>query len=427
MNERSNSVITIVALGLFCAIGVVMPWGTAADFELARWGFSREIVTPPEAQNAEFALIELDGAVYQNAQESLHDLRVVDDQNREVAAMVLAPTVENETTIPAQIVNRQAANGASVYTIDCGTEQHYNGIDIATSSQNFSRRVQIEGTTDGVWRLLRNDGYVMDFSRDEQKSVSQIRFTTSSYRYLRVTIFEAKETGLAITNIALLPAQKNATPFVEVPIEVLSQTDDKKLRASVLTLKLPTLKLPNSRLELLIDGTNFHRQVEIESTNDAPDKSETRWFRAGSGEVHDLTLDKMKLHNVTIEYRDTRAGFLRVKVFNRDDQPLKIRGAKVFLQPWQLLFKRTAGRSYRLFYGNEKAIAPQYDLTQLAAYLKPANLPKFTLGQETPLRVTPTPEPTNSTRNSVLVSVAILITVVVLGGLIYRLARASTS
>lgn len=415
----------IILICLLLTTLAAIPFIAAADFELARWGFAREILPATDAQNSDFALIELDGAVYQNAQSLLYDLRVIDDQNKETAAMIIAPKAENEARITAKIINRQITNGNSVYTVDCGKDQNYNGIDIATLSKNFSRRVKIEGSTDGVWHLLRGDGYVMDFSRDEQKQVSQIRFDSATFRYLRVTIFEQKETPITVTNISLLPAQKDAAPYVELPAEILSQTEDKIMRASVLTLKLSHLKMQSSRLELLIDGTNFSRHVTIESSNDAPEKNDGRWFRTGTGEVHDLAIDAVKLHNLTIDYPATRAGFLRIKVFNHDDQPLRIRGAKVFAQPWYLLFKREAGRSYRLFYGNEKAVAPQYDLAQLAAYVKTANLPRLKLGPET--KLTPSAEPTNANRNSILIGVAVVIAVAVLGSLIYRLARSSTN
>ncbi len=402
-----------------------IPFAVAADFELARWGFAREILPAPDSQKSDFAMIEFDSAVYQNSQYSLHDLRVVDDQNKETAALIVAAESEKTPIIPAKIINHQNTNEASIYTLDCGQEKNYNGIDIATSSQNFSRRVQIEGSTDGVWRLLRKDGYVMDFSRDVQKRVSQIRFDVAGYRYLRVTIFEPRESALNVLNVFLLPSQEKVTPYIETPVEIMSQIEDKKMRASVLTLKLPTIKTPSSRLELLIDATNFNRQIAIESSNNTPEKTDARWFSAGSGEVHDLTIGEVKLRNLTIDYPHTRAGFLRVKIFNLDDQPLKVRAVKVFVQPWYLLFKREAGRSYRLFYGNEKAVAPQYDLAQLAAYVKTADLPKLKLGPET--KLTPTPEPTNANRNSMLIGVAVVIAVVFLGGLIYRLARSSTN
>ncbi len=422
-----------------------LPFFAAADFTLGKWAYSRDIIVPNSNAPDEYATIELDGQVYEHAPTSLNDLRIIDDRGIEVASMVQQISSEVHAPLQAKIINHQVEKGRSIYTVDAGETDNYNGLQISTESRNFSRRVTVEGSNNGVWEMLRDDGYVMDFSRDETAQSLKVNFKSTSYRYLRVTIFDKNEAPLSISSIELIPTQQLIHSPSFLSSEIISQTQDARLRATVITVKVDHSKMPSSQVEFFPQNTDlrlnlpaynvdipgdhisFHRRVEIESCISTPKNNDLRCNSITSGNIFDINIDRVKARNLTIEYTEAHSGLLRIKIYNYDDQPLKIRGVKVSGYPRLLLFKREAGRSYKLMYGNEKATSPQYDLAQLSAYLKTTNLTKLQLGNETKLELISEIKTAESPRNPIWLWSVIVIAVGFLGALIYRLAKMNTN
>jgi hypothetical protein len=135
--------------------------------------------------------------------------------------------------------------------------------------------------------------------------------------------------------------------------------------------------VPTSRIEFQPAINNFHRQFEIARSNDRK-----IWFPVGDGEIIDVKIGGVKREQLFLNYDEIKARYLRIRVFNRDDQPFKLVEARVFGHPKRLLFRVDPGKSYRLFYGNQKETAPHYDLEQLLPYVKIEMLPVMSLDEE---------------------------------------------
>ena len=423
MNQRQ---ITIGISSLLLAL-CWLPFYAAADFTPGKWAYSRDIIVPNPTAASEYVTVELDGQVYEHAPTSLNDLRVIDDQGIEVASIVQQISTETHVPFSTKIINRQIEKGRSIYTVDAGENINYNGLQISTDSRNFSRRVTVEGSNNGVWAMLRDDGYVMDFSRDETAQSLKIIFNSTSFRYLRVTIFDKNEAPISISAIELFTTEQVTNPLRILSNEIISQTQDAKLRASIITLKFEQLKTPNSQIEIIAENTNFHRRAEIEQCVVTPENKGLRCSHLSSGNLYDINIDRVNARNLIIDYPEAHSGFLRIKIYNYDDQPLKIRGVKVSGYPRLLLFKREAERSYKLMYGNEKASAPQYDLAQLSAYLKTTNLMRLRLGNETKLELTSEVKASSKPRNPFWLWAVVVLAVGFLGTLIYRLAKMNSN
>ncbi len=411
-----------------------------------KWAYSRELITPNSESVSEYATVELDGKVYEHAAVSLNDLRVVDDRGTEVASVVQQISSAIRPTIPAKIINHQIEKGRSIYTVDAGENNNSNALQISTDNRNFSRRVSVEGSNSGVWEMLRDDGYVMDFSRDETAQSLKIIFAATKYRYLRVTIFDKNETPINISSIDLYPSTVTKSQLKLLPSEITSQTQDAKIRATIVTIKIEDVRTPNSQIEIfpeivelpmLTTGNydsqdhntraSFHRRVEIDQCFPIPENKGLRCSTLTSGNIYNINIDRVQARNLTIDYPEARTGILRLKIYNYDDQPLKIQGVKISGAPRLLLFKYEVGRSYKLMYGNEKASAPQYDLVRLSSYFEITNLKKFQLGTETKLELTPEINPGSTQKNPLWLWAVIVIAVGFLGALIYRLAKMNSN
>jgi hypothetical protein len=161
--------------------------------------------------------------------------------------------------------------------------------------------------------------------------------------------------------------------------------------------------------------------VELEGSNE-----QKSWAYLGGTEIFDIEVDRLRPQHLRLDYREAQFRYLRIKVFNYDDQPIKFSEVRVYGYPYYLLFRREPGKSYRLFYGNPSAAAPRYDLEHLAPYLKIEQLPVASLADERDNQ-----EFARRARESWLerqpiwLWATLVVAALVLGTLIYRLAKLS--
>ena len=224
-----------------------------------------------------------------------------------------------------------------------------------------------------------------------------------------------------VVDTAFYTDQRNAKPQ-RLTAGFSDQGVDAKRRASVLLIDLGYRRVPSVRIEFDPVSSNFRRQVEIEGSND-----QQEWQRIGSTEIYDIRIGKVRRQQLSFDYNEEHFRYLRASIFNYDDQPLKMKEVRVYGWPRRLLFRREAGKRYRLFYGNEKASAPRYDLEQLSPYLKLDQLPTASLGEAHRNENFSSESETTRDGHPAWLWATMGAAAIVLGALIYRLARLTTS
>lgn len=374
----------LLAVGALC-----FPLAASADFALKEWTRWRDIQIADKNAPSGHVLVELDGKVFASSQSDLSDLRVVDQTDAEVPSMPIIQreesSIENRTV---EMLDRALSeNGNYSFTLDLGDDpQRHNRIELETESRNFSRQVRIETSDDNRgWAVIRNDGYIFDFSRDTKAEFLEVSYPVSTKRYVRVTIANGRERPIEISEVSVQFSAEQEETLKGWPVSIKSRTIDQKLKAAVFDLDLGYAKVPVSRIELQTSARNFHRHVEIEGNNQTGNEQgagRQYWASVGSGEIYSVAMDQANRRHLQVDFPESRYRFLRVKIFHYDDQPLEFTGFKLSGHSRQLLFRREAGKSYRLFYGNAEAAAPRYDLEQLSSYLELSKLPVIALGEE---------------------------------------------
>ncbi|MGE0884995.1 MAG: DUF3999 family protein [Blastocatellales bacterium] len=376
----------------FCllAFGLLfLTLAVSAEFSVKEWSRWREILILDNSAPPGHVLVELDGKVFASAQSDLRDLRVVDQTGGEVPSKTIIQREESDIeTISVEMLDRALdANGNSSFTLDLGDNpQRHNLIELESESRNFSRQVKIETSDDNRrWTVVRSDGYIFDFSRDTTAQFLEVSYPISTKRYVRVTIVNGREQPIEISDASVQFSAEQEEVLTSWPVSIKSHAIDQKLKATVFDLDLGYAKVPTSRIELQTAAKNFHRHIEIEGSHQTGDEQGTGrqyWASVGSGEIYSVSLNHANRQHLQIDFPESRYRFLRVKIFHYDDQPLEFTGFKVSGHPRRLLFQRQAGKSYRLFYGNAEAAAPRYDLEQLSSYLELSKLPVIGLGEE---------------------------------------------
>ena len=116
------------------------------------------------------AAVDLD--VYAHARRDLGDLRVFEGEGRETPYKLLVESGDHRRGRVESAMRDLGRVPGSRTSFVLELPQNgalHNEVEIRTSSNNFRRRVEIEGSEDGdSWRLLEGDGLIFDFTIEER-------------------------------------------------------------------------------------------------------------------------------------------------------------------------------------------------------------------------------------------------------------------
>ncbi len=327
------------------------------------------------------AYIAVDQSVWAHARRDLGDLRLYAGDAEIPYALEIErggnETQQQEVKIlqPATVVS-QLHTPATQFLLDMLGLAQYDHVQLQISARDFIAGTRVEGANDAraaSWALLRTQ-VIYDLTSDNLGSNTTLRLPLSTYRFLRVTIYEAVRpadvTGATASSIAEEKAAWRTIPA--------SLQQEQRPRETVLTFS-PPKNVPLDRIQFSIDGSppNFRRSVEIRG-------DDNQWL--GGAELARIHLvrrgARIDSDQTTIELNGSPAQTLRVVIQNGDVRPLKITGAQ--LQQWErrLYFQApaTGNAALRLYYGDEKLDSPVYDYTKL--FVKDAAAAAATLGAE---------------------------------------------
>jgi len=350
-----------------------------AEFVKAQWQFSKPVEA--SAPSDGYLRVSIDGEVYRHSQRSLSDLRLVDDQGKEVAYSIHA---QRESTIEEsyepKIFNRAVLLGSySTLTLDLEQEVESNTLVVRTSSRNFKRRVEIAGSNDRKqWFVLKADGYIFDFSGDQKIHLTTIKYPDSKYRYLQVKVWNAKEEPLTIEGASLSRVKITPARRAIRSVSLHSRDEDAKLKVTTCVLDLSYDNLPADFLMIDTSEENFYRTVEIQGSNELK-----TWNSPQKGEFYHFKTEKYAVEKKTLRFPEMRFRYLRLVLHNYDDPPLKLAAFEVQSVEEDLVCRTEPDRRYFLYYGNLHASAPSYDFQRLKNYLDVETIPRVPLGVET--------------------------------------------
>jgi len=290
--------------------------------------------------------------VYRAARADFADVRIVRD-GAEVPYVleILSGGVEVREFRP-QILDIGVVPGAGLQlTLDLGRSLHHNRLRLSTGETSVRQYIRVE-TADrpGDWALVRDDGYVFD-------SLVTVDYPVSTRRYVRVTC-PAWKRPEDVKNAWI--AWREERPEVLQTVAVLDprRSEDPQTQTTTLMLDLGPSPPLYDRLRLETDAPRFQRNVMVDISPDAAE-----WTPLGAGPITRAP-DQPEL--LMIRLGDRRRRFLRVRIQNRDDQPLPACRVHLQVAARRVKFVPGAGPGqYWVYYGNPEAKQPSYDLANV--------------------------------------------------------------
>lgn len=320
-----------------------------ADFDPARWQWRHRLPVP--GSPGPYA-VGFETQVYRAARADFADVRIVRD-GAEVPYVleILSGGVEVREFRP-QILDIGVVPGAGLQlTLDLGRSLHHNRLRLSTGETSVRQYIRVE-TADrpGDWALVRDDGYVFD-------SLVTVDYRVSTRRYVRVTC-PAWKRPEDVKNAWI--AWREERPEVLQTVAVLDprRSEDPQTQTTTLMLDLGPSPPLYDRLRLETDAPRFQRNVMVDISPDAAE-----WTPLGAGPITRAP-DQPEL--LMIRLGDRRRRFLRVRIQNRDDQPLPACRVHLQVAARRVKFVPGAGPGqYWVYYGNPEAKQPSYDLANV--------------------------------------------------------------
>ncbi|OGZ98720.1 MAG: hypothetical protein A3C07_00330 [Candidatus Sungbacteria bacterium RIFCSPHIGHO2_02_FULL_47_11] len=350
-----------------------------ADFDSERWEF-RSAIRDNDVRS-KYVILELPSDFFSHLKADLSDFRVVNQGGEVPYVAAVEGEIETRMYIPARFFNLSSVVGQdTTFVVDVGQEGVlHSALTIETTSENFRRNVEIEGSNDQQsWRMLNSGGQVFDFTvrdpRYVKVTINDVSYPEATFRYLRVRILDQGEAPLRINAVKL--SRQVSAPAHEVSyspeLAILQNEED---RTTDLVLDLGADGIPNRNARLTTASINFSRAVAVYESSDKKE-----WHSLGHGYIFSIDTPKFKGSNLSFQYPESNKRYLKLSIINYDDRPIDIGGVTLGGVVRRVLFQRDPAKEYYVYLGNPKARRPQYDIEKISQYVDADQLDRVETG-----------------------------------------------
>jgi hypothetical protein len=367
---------------LFCAI--LLPWGTAghcAAFDERLWEKYAEIETSPAGSKGSLAGVYLEphqmGAL--DTKTPFADLRVVTDLKEEVAWQVVSRRPEKrQEAIPHRMQNLSRTEKGETWLeiLMDKPGDRFNAVEIITSDTDFSRQVQVLGSSDGKdWKTLRKDGVIFDFPRREKLRRTSIAFPPAAFRHIALKINNGDAQPLTISGVRVLQESDSQGQTYTITGTAEKPEIDASRQETSIVVRMNTV-FPLDRLTIATPERNFQRSVEVQIKKQGAGE----WQRWAQGTIFSFDTETIHESQLAIDMPEVAAGEFRLVFKNLDSPPLAVNGITGQGYRRLLVFKQEAERKLYLFWGNPQAEQRRFDLAGAIAKQRLDALPIASLG-----------------------------------------------
>ncbi|MBS4032002.1 MAG: DUF3999 family protein [Clostridiales bacterium] len=403
----------IVIFLLICFTAAV--W---AQNKMTDWKFYADISKPEST--SDYFLIPLNGEIYDHVRSDFGDLRIIDETGKEIPFVIYIPERKaGKVMQTAAIINKGIKEGEfTTLTLDLKERQNpVNRIELDITSTNFLRQVKVEGSADlSDWIVINSSRHIFDSSDQTTARSTAVTFDDTTYRYLRITVYDRGDEPLDIHGASFGRQQIAEAAEIVLPATIVSMSGQSEIRDS-LTQSVFDLgnSFPSHRITLETNEVNFHRTVLIYGSQDGEN-----YTQLGQGVVYRYVLEGIHDESLTIPYAESRSRFIRVEVFSGNNDPLSITGGHFYSLPRYLLAEAKGTGTHRLYYGAAQQLPPWYDLTNLVRLIDVESKPQAQLlSQSTNPDYQPPKQPWSEENQWLLWGILALV-VLLLGTLILR-------
>jgi len=325
-------------------------------------------------------------------------------------------TIQEEREFSIIDFSRNAAG--YYYFFEIPDKKAINLIQLNFARQNFDRKITLEGSQNQTqWFTLLRDYRILSIqSEHAQYSVTDLKFPSAKFHYLRLTIPGADDLNLLSAKIT--EDKKKEGRYRLCPLRDFRINHSEKGNVSTIHIRLERVS-PVCRVKLrILDQIDFIRPFSLEYLSDSA-RSSSGWtylYRpVTSGNLSSFE------ENV-IEFENVMTSGLKIIIENHDNTPLEIDSVMVWGNVQQLTARFSTPGNYFLIYGNASAGKPRYDISKFQDKI-PANVTEIFLGQEEPFSGFKASEVKPLFQNKFWLWIIMILIIGILGGFSFKMLR----
>ena len=307
------------------------------------------------------------------------DIRIFESKSKVEAPYILKSSENriSQIEIPFQMINVSSKNSEYFYTFELSENKQINQIKLEFEQQNFDWKIDLEASNNQTewFSVLENYRILSIKNTQTDYQFTQVDFPDSKYKFYRIKIKANEQPKLSGAKIW---EQKNNAENLKISaIKSIKKAIDSKQKTSIIDIEL-IHKIPVSQLNIEVTSAfYYYRPIKIEALKDSI-QTEKGWhfnYEILSQE----TLSSLDKNGFSLG--NSLAKKLRITIENGNNQPLEINNVIVKNPIYYLLARFTEKGNYDLFYGNNKASKPNYDIENFQENI-PKNLTEVTLSKE---------------------------------------------
>jgi len=356
----------------------LLAYAMAVHAQTAPYPLKREIT----GVQTNWHSLVLPNPVYQKLKPDFEDLRIFGVNGKDTVEVPYLLKQRGDQVTANEIafkqLNQSSANNAYYYTFQPSAGSVINQINLNFKQENFDWKVTLEGSNDNKnWFNLAKDYRILSIKNQyTDYRFTRLNFPDAKYTYFRVAVNSNTQPELLTTRI--LKADTIKGVFQNIKYQSYNIKNDAEHKETVIDVNL-TDAVPVSQLSLNAQSDfDFYRPFKIEYVTDS--------FKTDQG----IQYNYMELYTGTISslekpvfsFPNTITSKLRVTIQNNDNKPLRLSGLALKGNVYELIARFDNPKlRYALFYGNEKATVPSYEIEKFENKI-PANLSSLTIGEE---------------------------------------------
>jgi hypothetical protein len=328
---------------LTAAAAAVVLVASAAALDTHRYRYER-MLTPAAPSPVR---VEPDGPLYSHSRPGFADLRILDAAGRQVPWRTL-PVEAGPAPVAARVLNAGHQDGRAVALLDFGPARRVRDrLELDVPGTRFVGRVEVSGSDDRRTFTLLSTSVIYDIAGPTSHARSTtVVFPPSDFRYLMLRARGISRIDGATASTAPSPAQRI------VRRGVVRRSAENPTRV---VLDLGYRNMPVDELYVSAATRRYDREASVSGSNDGHTWTEltrTRVFR----------LTRSVSSPIDLQSRDR---FLRVTIFNGDDEPLRGIHLRAVARSRALLIEGGHPGPLRLLYGDAMSRPPSYDFARL--------------------------------------------------------------
>ncbi|HEX6915892.1 MAG TPA: hypothetical protein VF145_11660 [Chitinophagaceae bacterium] len=281
----------------------------------------------------------------------LADLRIIDAKGRHVPYILQSglTRLEKEYFQPLPIIeNAQKDSGSTHLVVQNNTGRDLNALTLILRNSATERMARISGSDDGSsWFIIAESLSIpRGESLEKDRFVAKLDFPRSSYRYLRILVFNGKSDPVNILEAGITTPRGTGeySPMIINPEPFISQVDSADGYTYIKVIQPAAYHV--SAVQIRLNGAKlYRRRAMIESTGGEFEISSANDF---------VQVPAFKTKEFT------------VKIFNGDNPALQVAVFQTFQPARNIISYLERGNEYKVLMENPQAKTPSYDLQSFA-------------------------------------------------------------